>query len=116
MQSLLEQGVPQHQINYLQVKGAVIRKRAALPLGYLYPFLKARTCLNAQEEIYAIAVSIIQQLQVIDPKLAAYFSHPSPCGVRKLAGIGPHCPEGARYCGDPRMWSLPVDDYPDRLI
>lgn len=116
MEQLLRAGVPSRHTNYLQPKGAAIRKHVVMPLGYLYPFVKARTCLNAQEEIYAIAVSIARQIQSLDARLGHYFLHPAPCGIRKLAGITPFCPEGDHFCGDPRMWSLPIDQYPDRLI
>jgi len=95
---------------YLLTNGTRIRKSFSGPIGPFYHFLKSRTCLNAQEEAYNIAVSISEQLG------SEYFDQPAPCGVRKRAGITPYCPEGDRTCGVPMFRKTITEGYPKRSI
>lgn len=95
---------------YLLTNGTKIRKTVTGPLGPFYHFLKSRTCLNAQEEAYYIAVSMAEQLG------SDYFDQPTPCGVRMRAGITPYCPEGDRTCGVPMFRRRISEGYPKRSI
>jgi len=102
-------------LSYLHTNATRIRKRIYAPLGALHHFLRLRTCLNAQEENYRIAVALTQQLFQIAPDIATHFDKPAPCGVRVRAGITPICPEGDHYCGIP-VWKRTIDNYPPRDI
>lgn len=113
--SLLESGVSPQTVAYLNTNAAKIRKSISAPLGAFFHFIKSRTCLNAQEEIFNIAVDLARQLPDIDSAIASHFNKPAPCGVRQKAGATPICPEGSRFCGVP-IWKLDINDYPNRDI
>ncbi len=115
LQELFNQGVPLDKLQYLFTNATRVRKSVDAPLGAIYHFLKLRTCLNSQEEIYHIAVSLTKQICDLDPALKPYFSYPSPCGVRRLGNEKPFCPEGAHFCGV-RIWDVSIDDFPKRYI
>jgi len=102
--------VGSENFRYLLTNGTRIRKTVTGPLGPFYHFLKSRTCLNAQEEAYYIAVSMAEQLG------NDYFDQPTPCGVRMRAGIKPYCPEGDRTCGIPMFRRRISEGYPIRSI
>lgn len=113
--TLADSGVDIDTLAYLQTNGLRIRKRITGPLSSFYHWIKIRTCLTAQEEIYGLATAIARQLPKLGPVLAAHFEKPAPCGVRQKAAITPLCPEGDRYCGIP-VWKKTIADYPERDI
>jgi flavin-dependent thymidylate synthase len=115
LQKLSAKGVSLEDLQYLLPNSTRVRKSISGPLGAFYHFIKSRTCLTAQEEIYNIAVSLAKQLAVSNPKLSGFLDSPAPCGVRSRGGIKPQCPEGKRYCGV-RVWDLTLDQYPKRTI
>ncbi len=115
LQELYDQGVPMDKLQYLFTNATRVRKSVDAPLGAIYHFIKLRTCLTAQEEIYHLAVSLTKQIRDLDPAIAKYFEHPSPCGVRKQAKKMPFCPEGERFCGV-RIWDVNIEDFPKRYI
>lgn len=112
---LSDDGVSTENLQYLLPNATKIRKSISGPLGSFFHFIKSRTCLTAQEEIYSIAISLAKQISDSCPELAPYFTHPAPCGLRNAGGIRPQCPEGKRFCGV-RVWDLSIDDYPKRTI
>ncbi len=73
---------------------------------------KARTCYNAQEEIFQASVEEVIQVSDVHPQVGRYLR--APCWMRKRAGVTPFCPEGDRYCGVP-VWTLEIDEY-ERVI
>lgn len=115
LKTLADSGVDIDTLAYLQTNGIRIRKRITGPLGAFDHWIKIRTCLTAQEEIYGLAVAIARQLPQLDPILASHFDKPAPCGVRQKAAITPLCPEGDRYCGV-SVWKKIIADYPERNI
>jgi len=115
MAQLLDANVPQPVVGYLQTNAVRVRKRVTGPLGYWHHFFRLRTCLNAQEEIYSLAVSLVQQLTKLNKSIAPYFSRPAPCAQRQQAGFKPPCPEGNRFCGV-TLWKNKINDYPQREI
>lgn len=102
-------------LTYLHTNATRIRKRINAPLGALHHFLRLRTCLNAQEENYRLAVALTKQLSTVSPLIATHFDKPAPCGIRVRAKVSPICPEGDHYCGIP-VWKRTIDDYPKRDI
>ncbi len=115
LHQLQEQGVSLQELQYLLPNSTRVRKQISGPLGSYLHFIKSRTCLNAQEEIYQIAVQLTQQLSILEPSLVPYLNQPAPCGLRNRASITPYCPEGSRFCGI-KIWDLNISDYPQRTI
>ena len=66
-----------------------------------------RLCYNAQQEIFDIVYSQIQQLK---KKNIDYKNFLPPCAIRYKTGIKPYCPEGERFCGV-KVWKLNFDEY-----
>ncbi len=60
---------------------------------------KTRTCLNAQEEIFASSLDDISEMEKIFPDAAAHIG--PPCVIRHSQK--PRCPEGSHFCGIP-VW------------
>lgn len=112
---LHEAGVPLESLQYLLTNATRIRKSINAPFGALYHFIKLRTCLTAQEEIYHLTLSLVKQIKDIDPVLGKYLESPSPCGIRRQANKTPYCSEGPRFCGI-RVWDFKLDDFPKRYI
>ena len=71
-----------------------------------------RLCYNAQEEIFDIVYSQVQELKKAGVKAASKFL--PPCTLRYEEGIKPVCPEGERFCGV-KVWKMGFDEY-KRLI
>ena len=111
-ESLANEAVPPSEIHYLDSNATIQRVMITGPLGPFFHFLKSRTCLTAQKEIYDIAVSITKQLPL---SLKPYFDKPAHCGVRTRADITPYCSEGSHFCGLP-IWQKNIADYPQRQI
>jgi|WetSurMetagenome_2_1015567.scaffolds.fasta_scaffold29173_2 flavin-dependent thymidylate synthase len=116
LRELYDQGVHLDKLQYLLTNATRIRKSINAPFGSLLHFLKLRTCLTAQEEIYHLALSLTKQLIELDPALKKYLQNPSPCGMRKCAGVKPFCQEADRTCGV-RIWDIStINDFPKRYI
>lgn len=114
MQQLANDGVPLNILSYLHTNGTAIRTNIAGGLGNFFHWAKLRTCLTAQQEVYDLALPIIQDLTKI-AIIGKHFHQPAPCGVNQRAGIKPLCTEGERYCGIP-VWNQTIDSYPKRTI
>jgi len=71
-----------------------------------------RLCYNAQEEIFDIVYSQVQELKKAGVKAAGKFL--PPCTLRYEEGIKPVCPEGERFCGS-KVWKMDFEEY-ERLI
>lgn len=70
---------------------------------------KSRLCFNAQEEIFQIDREQTLQTIAVFPETRQLFQ--APCGIRKVSGETPYCPESSRFCGQ-RVWTLDnVSDY-----
>lgn len=115
MQELTALGIDKNTLSYLHTNATRIRKSINGPLGAFHHLFRLRTCLNAQEENYNLARTLILQMPAISPLIAEHFEKPAPCGVRVRANLAPICPEGKRYCGVP-IWKRDIAIYPDRDI
>lgn len=114
IQALRTRGFAQNELAYLLTNATMFEKRISGPLLAWHHWLKIRTCLNAQEEIYQIAVQLAQELTKVH-HMGDHFQKPAPCGVRVRAGLTPTCPEGKHYCGIP-IWKETIQNYPKRNI
>lgn len=115
MEELAALGIDKNALSYLHTNATRIRKSINGPLGAFHHLFRLRTCLNAQEENYDLARTLVQQLPIFSPLIATHFEKPAPCGVRVRANLTPICPEGKRYCGVP-IWKSTIDAYPNRDI
>ncbi|OGD71323.1 hypothetical protein A3A84_03850 [Candidatus Collierbacteria bacterium RIFCSPLOWO2_01_FULL_50_23] len=107
--------VEENDLSYLHTNATRIRKRINGPLGAFHHLLRLRTCLNAQEENYNLAVALVKQLPGVSPLIAAHFNKPAPCGIRVRSHTMPLCPEGDHFCGIP-VWNRTIEEYPERDI
>jgi len=114
LHTLKKQGFSTDEISYLLTNATMFEKRFSGPLLSWHHWLKQRTCLNAQEEIYRIAVQLAQDLTRVH-YIGDHFQKPAPCGIRARAGQTPICPEGDHYCGV-QVWKKTINDYPKRNI
>lgn len=115
LRELKDSGCSLESLQYLLTNATRIRKSISGPFGSIYHFIKLRTCLTTQEEIYHLAISLTKQICELDPKLGKYLQKPSPCGIRYQAHRKPFCSEGNHYCGI-RIWDLSIKDFPKRFI
>lgn len=69
---------------------------------------KQRLCYLAQEEIFFVSIDQVKEIKKSIPELSPVLS--APCGIRKLAGVSPRCPEGSRWCGQP-VFNWDLDEY-----
>ncbi|OGY08217.1 MAG: hypothetical protein A2782_00360 [Candidatus Blackburnbacteria bacterium RIFCSPHIGHO2_01_FULL_43_15b] len=79
--------------------------------GDLFDWLhrwKLRLCYLSQEEIFFISVEQARQMLAVLPEAEKTFR--SPCGIRKVAGVSPRCPEGDRFCGKP-VFNMALEQY-----
>jgi len=90
-----------HNAVYLLPNAVTIRYLEAASLMALKHKMRMRLCLNAQEEIFHIAVAEAQQIAITHPIIGKHLL--PPCGHRFLAEKTPPCPEGDRFCGV-RAW------------
>ncbi len=82
-----------------------------LESGDLYDWIhrwKQRTCYLAQGEIFKISIEQMQDLLVNLPEARKALQ--APCGIRKVAGLKPYCPEGKKWCGQP-VYNWTIEDY-----
>lgn len=75
--------------------------------------IRQRLCLLAQEEIFFITVEQAKAIVDVIPGIEQIML--APCGLRRIAGQGPFCPEGDRYCGQPVYNWVPGEKFPDPL-
>ena len=68
----------------------------------------ARSCYNAQEEIFHATLEEILEAEQTFPFLQGVFR--PPCTLRYRSGVAPHCPEGDRFCGV-RVWEKEIQEY-----
>lgn len=116
MEELAEmRNVGENILAYTHTNGTRIRKRINGPLGAFHHLWRLRTCLNAQDENYRLAIASVRQLPQVSPLIAAHFDRPAPCGIRIRGNAKPFCPEGDHFCGLP-IWNKTIADYPERDI
>ena len=108
----LDAGGTEEEASYLLPNAFPIRFYESGDLLNLHHKWKARTCYNAQEEIFRASVQELQQIRPIHPELVQWIL--APCALRKDAGTTPYCPEGDRFCGIP-VWNQGIEQY-DRII
>ncbi len=113
---LIDMGVESSLTEYLATNNTLITKQIKAPVGPLYHFAAVRSCYRAQEEIWRLNLEMLRQLQQHDPILGAYFNQPTPCAIRRQAGLTPPCPEAKhQWCGLPN-WQKELLTLPDRRI
>jgi thymidylate synthase ThyX len=101
-------GVDEEWCAYLLPNGVTVRFTESADLLHLHHKLKSRLCYNAQEEIWRASLDEVRQIRDVNPTIAQFLL--PPCGLRKMAGTRPVCPEGDKYCGVP-VWKLSIDQY-----
>lgn len=104
----LDSGGTEEEAVYMLPNAFPIRFYESGDLLNLHHKWKARTCYNAQEEIFRASVEELEQASAVLPGLADWLR--APCYLRRLAGERPYCPEGDRYCGIP-VWNLELSEY-----
>ena len=112
IQQFLEAGGTEEEASYLLPNAFPIRFYESGDLLNLHHKWKARTCYNAQEEIFRASVQELQQISKVHPQVVQWIL--APCALRKDAGTTPYCPEGDRFCGIP-VWNQGIEKY-DRII
>jgi thymidylate synthase ThyX len=108
VRTLRKMGVDEEWCAYLLPNAVTVRFTESADLLHLHHKHKSRLCYNAQEEIWRASLDEVRQIRDVNPLIAQFLL--PPCGVRKLAGARPICPEGDRYCGVP-VWKLDIDQY-----
>ncbi|MBW7856732.1 MAG: FAD-dependent thymidylate synthase, partial [Leptonema sp. (in: Bacteria)] len=104
----LDAGGTEEEAVYLLPNSFPIRFYESGDLLNFHHKWKARTCYNAQEEIFHASVEELKQATNVIPGLSNYLR--APCFLRKKAGTKPFCPEGNRYCGI-LVWNQDLSDY-----
>ena len=114
VEKAIEMGIPREYALLLLPNALTVR---VVESGDLFDFLhrwKQRLCYLAQEEIFFVSVEQVEQVREVLPEAVDMLL--APCGVRKLAGIRPRCPEGERWCGKP-VFNWTIEKYKEnRLI
>ncbi|MCB1165542.1 MAG: FAD-dependent thymidylate synthase [Leptospiraceae bacterium] len=108
----LNAGGTEEEATYLLPNAFPIRFYESGDLLNLHHKWKARTCYNAQEEIFKASVEELQQIRQVHPEIVSWIL--APCALRKDAGATPYCPEGDRFCGIP-VWNQTINQY-NRVI
>jgi thymidylate synthase ThyX len=106
--TMVDGGVGPEVWQYLLPNAAPVRYRETGSLLDQHHKWTTRLCYNAQEEIWRATWQEVQQVAEREPVMMRYLL--PPCGQRQRAGVGPHCPEGDRYCGVP-VWTKPRSSY-----
>jgi len=112
MTALLNEGVREEFVMYLLPNAFPIRFIESGDLLNNHHKWTKRLCYTAQEEIWNMCRDEVTQVGRKFPDLARYLV--APCGIRKLSGVKPICPEGDRFCGVP-VWKKSVEAY-ERVI
>lgn len=114
VETAVKRGVPKEYALLLLPNALSVR---LVESGDLFDWLhrwKQRLCYLAQEEICFISIEQVEQVGKVLPE--AINTLLAPCGIRKLAGVTPRCPEGERWCGQP-VFNWPIKKYEEnRLI
>lgn len=108
MRLLHQKGVSAEKLQYLATNAHPIRYTET---GSLMDFLHkwtTRLCYNAQEEIWQNSKDEVLEINAKFPQIGKFLL--APCGLRKLSGHTPVCPEGDRFCGT-QVWKKSVQDY-----
>lgn len=105
VKTAIELGISKEQALLLLPNALTVR---LVESGDLFDWLhrwKQRLCYLAQEEICFISIEQVEQVGKVLPEAVNMLL--APCGIRKIAGIKPRCPEGERWCGQPVFnWSI----------
>ncbi len=110
---LLKMGVPKEYALYRLPNAFPIRFVETGSLLNLHHKYRMRLCYNAQREIWQASKEEVEQIKQIHPQIGRWLL--APCGLRRLAGTVPFCPEGNHYCGQP-VWDKALEEYPPRII
>jgi len=95
--------VPAEYMAYLLPNAVKIRYTESGTLLAMKHKMRMRLCLNAQEEIFRMAVLEAEAIRKVHPMIGEFLL--PPCKHRHREGATPPCPEGDRYCGV-RAWTL----------
>ncbi|TGK15378.1 FAD-dependent thymidylate synthase [Leptospira fluminis] len=108
----LEEGGSPEYATYLLPNAFPIRFYESGDLLNLHHKWRARTCYNAQEEIFQASINELTDLQKVHPQIAKWIK--APCWIRLQGDVKPYCPEGDHYCGT-QVWKKELSDY-DRTL
>ncbi|MFQ5513886.1 MAG: FAD-dependent thymidylate synthase [Myxococcota bacterium] len=103
--TLVDRGIDLRLAQYLLPNARAIRFQESGSLLHLLHKWTARTCLNAQREIYEASVDEVEQVREVHPELAAGIG--PPCVLRSRR-VRPRCTEGSHFCGVP-VWRMHPD-------
>lgn len=106
-------GIPEEYALLLLPNALTIRLYETGDLFDWFVRWKERLCNCAQEEIFFTSVEQVNQVLDILPEARPILQ--AKCGVRKLSGIKPYCPEGTRFCGVD-VYNSKIEDYKGRRI
>jgi thymidylate synthase ThyX len=101
-------GASEQDALYLLPNAKALRYTESAELLHFRHKAAMRLCYNAQEEIWRLSYEECEQIAESHPGIGRFLL--PPCGLRRLAGTSPACPEGSRYCGVP-VWRLERRDY-----
>jgi len=114
VENAVKEGIPKEYALLLLPNALSVR---LVESGDLFDWLhrwKQRLCFLAQEEICFISVEQVEQIGKLLPESENMLL--APCGIRKLTGVKPRCPEGERWCGQP-VFNWQIEKYKEhRLI
>lgn len=105
---LAEGGATPEEWQYVLPNAVPVRFTETGSLLDLHHKWTVRLCYNAQEEIWRATLDEVEQVQDVSPAIAEFML--PPCGQRARAAVGPFCPEGERFCGQP-VWRKARSEY-----
>ncbi|TGN04251.1 FAD-dependent thymidylate synthase [Leptospira dzoumogneensis] len=108
----IEAGGSAEHASYLLPNAFPVRFYESGDLLNLHHKWRARTCYNAQEEIFQASINELVDLTKVQPEIAKWIK--APCWIRLQGDIKPYCPEGDHYCGT-QVWKRELDEY-DRTL
>ncbi|TGJ99593.1 FAD-dependent thymidylate synthase [Leptospira semungkisensis] len=108
----LEAGGKPEYASYLLPNAFPIRFYEGGDLLNLHHKWRARTCYNAQEEIFQASINELTDLSKVHPQIAKWIK--APCWIRLQGDVKPYCPEGDHYCGT-QVWKRELSEY-DRTL
>ena len=106
-------GIPEEYALLLLPNALTIRLYETGDLFDWFVRWKERLCNCAQEEIFFTSVEQVNQVLDVLPEARPILQ--AKCGVRRLSGIRPYCPEGTRFCGVD-VYNSKIEDYKGRRI
>jgi flavin-dependent thymidylate synthase len=101
--SLIEAG-------YLLPNATYIKVKTKDSYASLVHKLSKRTCRNAQDEAFQLAVNMAIEVNKVAPILGQYLK--PPCASNYRNNIRPFCTEST-FCGISEIWSAPIEEYPE---